>query len=75
MAETNTTQDNLQNIMVGFDGTMAMIATAAKVYGGQQVMYSLHHFPRSQRLETVKKKVFLLSCFYSQSLIFALTLL
>jgi len=34
MADTNTTQDNLQNIMVSFDGTMAMIATAAKVYGG-----------------------------------------
>ena len=34
MVDNNTTQDNLQTIMTGFDGTMAMIAKTAGISGG-----------------------------------------
>jgi hypothetical protein len=34
MADNNTTQDNLQNITLGFDGVMAMIGTATGLIPG-----------------------------------------
>jgi len=36
MADNNTTQDNLQNITLGFDGVMAMIGTTAGLIPGKQ---------------------------------------